>query len=155
MSETSRKKFTGGCACGAVRFEVVGPLRAVVGCHCETCRRTSGHYWAATQAYLDNLYMTKERGLKTFASSNFAKRGFCGECGSSLFYLRHGSDRVSIAAGCLDAPTGLRLVEEICTAEAGDYYTLRDDVELRAENEVSERSALPPDRRAFDTGTSS
>ncbi|WP_442475962.1 GFA family protein [Roseovarius litorisediminis] len=40
----------GSCQCGAVRYEVAGPLRQVVGCHCSQCRKTSGHYVAATQS---------------------------------------------------------------------------------------------------------
>ena len=38
----------GGCLCGAVRYEAQGPLRPVVACHCDMCRRTSGHFAAAT-----------------------------------------------------------------------------------------------------------
>jgi len=36
-------RATGGCLCGAVRYEVLGPLRDVVLCHCSHCRRTHGH----------------------------------------------------------------------------------------------------------------
>ncbi|MDB3912880.1 GFA family protein, partial [Paracoccaceae bacterium] len=40
--------ITGSCECGAVVFELSGKLRDVVACHCGQCRKTSGHYWAAT-----------------------------------------------------------------------------------------------------------
>ena len=40
--------ITGGCACGGVRYEVHGKLRDVITCHCVQCRRTSGHFVAAT-----------------------------------------------------------------------------------------------------------
>lgn len=147
MTETKHVNLTGGCACGAVRFEVDGEVRPVIGCHCETCRKTSGHYWAATQAYGDNLRMVEDRGLKWFASSSFARRGFCTECGSSLFFRRNDADRVSIAAGSLDSPTGLSLVEHICTAEASDYYTIDAALSQHAGNQVSERWLLPPGGR--------
>ena len=39
---------TGGCLCGAVRYQVRGPLRSVVMCHCSQCRRQTGHVMAAT-----------------------------------------------------------------------------------------------------------
>ena len=45
-----RPRQTGGCLCGAVRYRVAGPLRDVVACHCAQCRRSSGHFAAATAA---------------------------------------------------------------------------------------------------------
>lgn len=144
MSAILHRKLKGGCACGAVRFEINGPVRPVIACHCETCRRTSGHYWAATQTYRDNLSMLETRGLKWYRSSTFARRGFCAECGSSLLYRPDDADRVSIAAGALDVPTGLSLVEHICTAEANDYYTIGDTLTHHAGYHVSERWLLPP-----------
>ena len=44
----SEMKHGGGCLCGAVRYEIRGPLRGVIACHCSQCRRTSGHYVAMT-----------------------------------------------------------------------------------------------------------
>jgi len=147
MSETQRSSLTGSCACGAVRFEFSAPLRPVIACHCGTCRRTSGHYWAATQCHRRNLALIEDRGLKWFDSSDFARRGFCAECGASLFFERHDSGRISIAAGALDAPTHLQVVEHICTAEAGDYYDLEAAAPQQAGNEISERWLLPADER--------
>jgi hypothetical protein len=118
---------TGGCICGAVRFEVRGPLRDVHLCHCTECRRWAGHTWAATNALFDDVHFTEERGLRWIDSPDSvwdARRGFCVECGSSLFWQVPGSDRVSIAAGCLDGPTGLETTEQIWVASAGDYYEL-------------------------------
>ena len=40
--------ITGGCLCGGVRYAVTGPLRDIIACHCEQCRRSSGHFVAAT-----------------------------------------------------------------------------------------------------------
>lgn len=144
MAEIEYGILTGGCACGAVRFEINGPVRPVIGCHCETCRKTSGHYWAATQTYWDDLRLAEDRGLKWFMSSGFARRGFCTECGSSLFYRRNDAGRVSIAAGSLDSPTGLSLVEHICTAEASDYYAIDAALSQHTGNHISEQWLLPP-----------
>jgi len=144
MSEPTTVKGTGACACGAVRFEFQGPARPVIACHCNTCRRTSGHYWASTQVYESDLVMIADAGLKWFRSSDFARRGFCGECGSSLFFQRDDAGRISIAAGSLEAPTGLRLVEHIGTAEAGDYYGIEAGPDQSPCMKVSERWQLPP-----------
>jgi hypothetical protein len=115
----------GRCICGAVAFDVSGELRDVVLCHCTECRRWAGHTWAATAAPFDELTFTEDRGLRWIDSpdsAHDARRGFCGECGSSLFWQIPDSRTVSIAAGCLDAPTGLRTVREIWVESAGDYY---------------------------------
>lgn len=143
MSEIKNLNITGRCACGAVQFEASGPMRPVIACHCGTCRRTSGHYWAATQVYDEGFKLTEGRGLKWFDSSDFARRGFCRECGSSLFFKRHGANRISIAGGALDSPTGLTEAEHICTSEAGDYYHIDDTLPSHTDDEISQRFQLP------------
>lgn len=117
---------TGGCACGKVRYRVHGPLRPAVACHCETCRRTGGHYLAATACLREHLTIEGETSLKWWTSTPSHRRGFCGECGSTLFWDRDGTPGMSIFAGSLDQPTGLKLVGHIYTAEKGDYYPIED-----------------------------
>ena len=115
---------TGGCLCGAVRYRVMGPLREVVACHCQQCRRSSGHHVAATSAERADIEIA---GTVTwYASSRWARRGFCGVCGSNLFWDRIGGPRLSISAGTLDGPTGLRLKGHIFVADKGDYYAIAD-----------------------------
>ncbi|MDX1607168.1 MAG: GFA family protein, partial [Candidatus Competibacterales bacterium] len=81
MAET----FTGGCLCGAVRYRARGPLRPVIACHCRQCRRSSGHYVAATAALREALDLEDASGaLRWYRSSTQARRGFCAQCGSSL-----------------------------------------------------------------------
>ncbi len=118
-------RATGRCLCGAVRFEIDGPLRDVVLCHCVECRRWAGHVWAATAAQREDLNVVEDGALRWVDSPEsdaHARRGFCGECGSGLFWDAPGRDTISIAAGALDAPTGLRTVGEIYIESAGDYY---------------------------------
>ena len=57
-------RATGSCLCGAVRFEVAGPLRDVVECHCAMCRKTHGHIGAYTATPKDKLRIVETRGLK-------------------------------------------------------------------------------------------
>ena len=119
---------TGSCLCGAVRFELRGKLRGVSVCHCGQCRKWSGHFVAATAVAAEGLIFTEKRGLKWFRSSDSARRGFCGECGSSLFWEGDGLGYTAVMAGTLDAPTGLRLARHIWTADCGDYYDLADNL---------------------------
>lgn len=118
-------KRTGGCLCGEVVYEIQGELRPVVACHCHQCRKTSGHYVAATQVLRQNLAIRGDT-LKWFRSSSAAERGFCGNCGSNLFWRRVDNDFISIFAGTIDGPTGLRMESQLYPECAGDYYDLPD-----------------------------
>jgi hypothetical protein len=121
---------TGRCLCGAVRYEVRGPLRDVLICHCEECRRWHGHASAFTAARREDLAVDDERALRWIdgpASDAHARRGFCRECGSSLFWDAPGRETISIAAGTLDGHTGLRVAGHIYVSERADYYDLPDD----------------------------
>ena len=91
------------------------------------CRRTSGHHWAATRAPIDQLVFTQDKGLRWYASSDWAKRGFCGTCGSSLFYRMNDEDGIGIAAGCIDTPNDLTPGKHIFCADKGAYYEIADD----------------------------
>lgn len=128
MRTDSRVETTGGCLCGGVRYRVTGPLRPVIYCHCSQCRRTSGHFVAATAVAKDALHIESDESLEWFASSDSASRGFCKRCGSSLFWLPGGRNHVSIMAGTLDKSAGLEAVEHIHVSDKGDYYELADDL---------------------------
>jgi hypothetical protein len=122
--------MSGRCLCGAVQYEVLGPLRDVLVCHCTECRRWSGHAWAATAAMRSDLRLVDDRTLRWIdspASDTDARRGFCGACGSGLFWDAPGRDTISIAAGSLDEPTGLHVIGHVYAEQAGDYYALPDD----------------------------
>jgi hypothetical protein len=121
---------TGRCLCGAVRYEVRGPLEDVLICHCEECRRWHGHCSAFTAARRDDLVCDDERALRWIESAESdanARRGFCGECGSSLFWDAPARGTISIAAGTLDGDTGLRVVGHVYVSQHADYYDLPDD----------------------------
>jgi hypothetical protein len=126
MNAAPPLRASGGCLCGAVRYEVRGPLRPVVACHCTQCRRMTGHFLAATAAREGDLAISGGAALKWYAATPGARRGFCGACGSTLFWHGSGRDYVAIAAGSLDGATGLKLVQHIHTADKGDYYALDD-----------------------------
>ncbi len=116
----------GSCLCGAVSFEVAGALPPPDACHCSQCRKQSGHYWASTDVPRDALAISGGDRLTWFRSSERVRRGFCAVCGSSLFWDPVGSDRIGIAMGAFDAPTGTRLAIHIFTADKGDYYDIAD-----------------------------
>jgi len=124
---------TGGCLCGAVSYEATGALRDVVVCHCRMCRKAHGHIGVYTASARDALRLVEARGLKWYRSSAQARRGFCSECGATLFWDGDGRDTMSIAAGTLDEPTGLATVLQIHVASAGDYYPVDASTPIRPE----------------------
>ena len=119
-------RATGSCLCGGVQFEVRGPLRDVIVCHCGQCRRTHGHVSAYTSVARDDLALTSSDALAWYEASDRARRGFCRGCGASLFWEPKGEGRVAVSAGCLDLPTGLKTVRHIYVDDASDYYELTD-----------------------------
>ena len=118
----------GSCVCESIMFELTGELRDVVFCHCSQCRKTSGHFWAATQVSKENLNFIKAISLSWYDSSDKARRGFCHRCGSSLFYERKGINKISVAAGSLEAPTFLDQMRHIYVTSKGDYYDILDNL---------------------------
>jgi len=114
----------GSCQCGAVTYELDGPLRPSVACHCTQCRKTSGHYWSATQVPNDRFRIIKDDGLKWFRSSDTARRGFCADCGASLFWQHDDENTTSVGTGTLDGPTGIETAAHIYVADKGDYYAI-------------------------------
>lgn len=96
---------TGGCQCGAVRYAFYAPLEKSHVCHCRMCQRATGGLFAALAGgTLDNFAWT--RGTPSFfASSNLARRGFCANCGTPLFFKYDDpSARIYATIGSLDEP---------------------------------------------------
>ena len=118
---------TGSCLCGAVSFSVEGELKAPDACHCSQCRRWSGHVWASTDVPRESLAITGEDQIRWFQSSPRVRRGFCGTCGSVLFWDPPARASLAVAMGAFDRPTGTALEAHIFTADKGDYYTIADD----------------------------
>ncbi|MEM9655850.1 MAG: GFA family protein, partial [Actinomycetota bacterium] len=113
----------GGCGCRGVRYTIDGPLRSVTDCHCEPCRRFTGHHLAATQVAVRHIVFDGTETLTWFESGLGVQYGFCGRCGSSLFWRSsERPDMLSITAGTLDPPSGLTTEVALFTAEHGDYH---------------------------------
>lgn len=123
---TSRPHYTGHCLCGAVRFEVRGPLTNTHACHCGQCRRQSGHFVVGASAKRGDLVFSDDEALTWFQSSPEARRGFCRACGSVMFW-DGGDATVGINLGCLDQPTGLHIEKHIFVEDKADYYEIDAD----------------------------
>jgi hypothetical protein len=132
---------TGGCQCGAVRYRVEGSMRDVIACHCGQCLRWHGHSPGYSAARWTQVDLQGAQNIKWLASSESVRRGFCRTCGSSLFWEPKGKGTVSINAGTLDAPTGLKTVRQIFVADKGDYYAIDPRIEQFADGQADK--AIP------------
>ena len=119
----------GRCLCGAIAFRVTAQPKGASACHCGQCRRQSGHVWASAAVPASALEIAG--APRWYASSAGARRGFCGTCGSVLFWQAHGEDTISFALGALERPTGLALETHIFVADKGDYYDIGDGLPQR------------------------
>jgi hypothetical protein len=127
-----KMEHSGRCQCGAVNFRVSGNIRDVVYCHCSQCRRSHGHAPGYSAARKAELTVEGADSITWYRSSDEAQRGFCRHCGSSLFWRPEGRETVSIAAGALNPPTGLKTARHIFAADKGDYYEIADGVQQDA-----------------------
>ena len=120
---------TGSCACGNVRFQITGELRDVVNCHCDPCRRWTGHFMAGTSTKIENFFFESDSTLTWWNRTEEVKYGFCSNCGSSLFWEDRGrTESRAITAGVLDPPTGLKTVLNIFSNSVSDYHQLDESI---------------------------
>jgi hypothetical protein len=143
--EDMNVRAAGGCLCGRVRYEVLEELLPVVNCHCSKCRRFHGHVGAYSATRRENLALVEAESLKWYRSiqdeTPEVYRGFCEECGSSLFWDPRGKPFISIAAGSIDPPTGLHTERHVWVSQKTDYYDLTDG--LPCHDERFARSDIP------------
>ena len=133
MAEDQVNQVTQGqCLCGQVQFEMQGELRGIVNCHCSKCRKFHGNYGAYTSLKVENLKITEEKSLKWFRSPTdetpHVHRGFCSECGSSLFWHPKDQPYIAVAAGSLVGPTNLKTIGHVWCSQKPDFYEIDDDL---------------------------
>lgn len=130
------RQITGQCLCGAVtvraRVAATPRLRA---CHCDMCRRHASGAFFSIETLPDSIEVSGP--ATTFASSDWAERGFCGTCGSTLWYGTTGDGVRNLSAGLFDNAGGGQMKIEFFTdmcpqgyALAGEHRKLSTDETL-------------------------
>ncbi len=79
-------KLTGGCHCGAIRYEVEGDALTSALCHCSDCRRHVGAPMVAWTMYQQSAVQITKGAPKVYESSEHGRRQFCADCGTGLLY---------------------------------------------------------------------
>jgi hypothetical protein len=125
-------QFTGGCACGAVRYECTNAPNAMVNCHCRDCQRAggTGHSPTVVVARADFRLIGEQPRYHEIisASGNTATRAFCGHCGSPLFAFTSARvDFVGVRAGSLDDPSWFRSTADVWIASGQPWNLVHPD----------------------------
>jgi hypothetical protein len=122
--------LTGACGCGAVQFEVTGPLVDPFYCHCTRCQRRTGTAASANARVASDAFriVRGEERLRAWKPEVGAEKWFCGDCGSALF-SRNPADPslVGVRLGALDSDPGIRPGARQFVAYAAAWEPLPDD----------------------------
>lgn len=125
----------GRCLCGAVEFEVEKPVHSIGVCHCEMCRRWTGGAWPVIHC-TDPVTFKGEEHIVRYGSSDWAERGFCGKCGTTLFYSLRGQDEYALSVGALDDQKNLTMNEQIFVDEKPGWYDFANKTGMLTGEEV-------------------
>ncbi len=101
--------FTGGCHCGAVRYQLSGEPVYVALCHCSDCRKSAGAPMVGWAAFPEDSLTLLQGEPQGYKSSATATRSFCPNCGTGLFYSNPDvlPGLVDVQAATLDDPAAL------------------------------------------------
>lgn len=126
-------RLKGRCLCGAVTFTAT-PKGGMGACHCEMCRRMSGGVFLAVQCEDD---VAAEGPVRTYDSSPWAVRQFCGDCGSTLFWRPKAGGSAAVSVQAFEDPGAFVFESEIfIDSKPGNYGFIGDRPRL-TEAEVS------------------
>ena len=123
----SEKPFEGGCLCGAIRYRATAaPVRGVI-CHCPQCKKHSGSLALGFVHFPVKSFTWLEGEPQRYRSSQFAERGFCARCGSTLsMHEEVLAERVQIAVGSLDEPARARIDDHVWTKDRVPWFDVND-----------------------------
>jgi hypothetical protein len=127
--------LSGQCLCGAVRFKAAPSKPEMDVCHCGMCRRWSGGVFMAVDCG-NSLEIVDGTELAVYRSSDWGERGFCRQCGSSLFWRGVDDGHVAVSIQAFDDPGRFEFVEEIFIDEKPDNYAFVNDTRKKTGAEV-------------------
>ena len=116
---------SGQCLCGAVKFTAVPKTNEVGVCHCAMCRRNNAGPFFAIDCG-DTLVFEDETNVGVYDSSEWAQRGFCKQCGSSLFWRLKDKSMGAVAVDAFDDLDGLEMTHEVFIDEKPGYYSFAE-----------------------------
>ena len=122
--------LTGGCLCGAVRFEVAEPLVSAGYCHCTRCQRRTGTAASAQARIVPGSLrvLSGDELIRAYEPPDGFAKHFCSACGSAL-WSRSPEDPeiVSVRLGTFDGDPGIRPSARTFVAYAAPWEPIPDD----------------------------
>jgi hypothetical protein len=123
-------RLTGGCGCGAVRFEVTAPLVSAQYCHCTRCQRRTGTGASANARVEPGTFqiLQGEDRMRAWKPEGGAEKWFCGDCGSALFSRDAQDGSIGgVRLGAFDEDPGIRPTVHQYVAYAAAWEPIPDD----------------------------
>lgn len=120
--------ITGGCHCGAIRYEVEGEALTHALCHCSDCRRHAGAPMVGWTMYPASALKVTKGTPRLYSSSENGRRQFCPDCGTGLFYVNEAvlPGLIDIQSATYDDPNAVPPRLHIQTAERLPWMTRLD-----------------------------
>ena len=123
--------YTGGCLCGAVRFEIHGGIRNIVECHCSRCRKAQGSAFAANGIVEagDFVITRGEDKLTGYESSPGQVKYFCKTCGSPILSRNAAkAGQVRVRLGTIESDIVERPMAHIFVSSKANWDEITDDL---------------------------
>lgn len=130
-------KTIGKCLCGAVELEIelANAISEIAACHCSMCRNwLGGPMLAIDSGVLKSI--KNESSITRYQSSEWAERGFCNKCGTSLFYYLKPADQYHFPVGLLEDKLQFKFSHQIFIDEKPEYYSFSNETENMTGSEV-------------------
>ncbi|MEO0765980.1 MAG: GFA family protein [Pseudomonadota bacterium] len=122
---------SGGCLCGAVRFDAINVPDTYGICHCEMCRRWTGSALLEVSVKTEDITWSGTEHIATRAGSDWAERAWCRKCGTNLYFrqTREGKwfGSTDLPIGLFDDPDGFTLTHEIFVDHKPDSFAFAGD----------------------------
>jgi hypothetical protein len=122
--------ITGGCGCGAVRYEVSEPFVSANYCHCTRCQRRTGTAASANGRTAPGSFRitSGEEHVASWAPEGGATKNFCRLCGAGLFSRTEGDPpSIGVRLGTVDGDPGIRPQWHQYVAYAASWEEIPDD----------------------------
>ena len=120
------RSYPGSCLCGKVRFSATQVKTRHHVCHCTMCRRWGGAPGFAAQ--VGDFELAGTEYVREYESSASARRGFCAECGSNLYYFLVSTKTYYVSVGAFDNADSFELVGELFVEEQPVGYRYAGDL---------------------------